>query len=191
MLGNRGTLMLMNIKLRIVVLAVLGCGLAIHYSSPKAHAHVIISDQTKKVGAVLHITPNDDPVAGQFAGLSFDIKSDEDISNWAVQLKVLRPDDKQDVVDTYTTVNNVYGEYTFRGRGVYGLQLEIKPKFSINPPTRFVYYFKINRAVTGKGLAVKPPFWAQAGILVSLWVIAVLTTLVYKYRRQIINLSHY
>lgn len=57
----------------IYLVALVGV-LTIMSFSQKAYAHVLVSDESNTVGAVLHITPDDDPIAGESAHIFFDVQ---------------------------------------------------------------------------------------------------------------------
>lgn len=154
-----------------------------------AAAHGLIADETGKIGAILHIAPDDDPVAGQISGLGFDVHTPEDISNWAIKLSVNRPGGKTDEVPVTAKVRSIHGEYTFAGRGVYELDLSLKPKSGDVPATVFKYSLRVTRGVTGQSEAVPAPLWAQAGCLIAVWGLMVLVIVAYNRRQKISKTS--
>lgn len=58
-------------KLHFICLIVLG----VLILPASVSAHVLITDKNNQIGSVLHITPDDDPIAGQPSALYFDIES--------------------------------------------------------------------------------------------------------------------
>jgi hypothetical protein len=154
-----------------------------------ATAHVLITDETGKVGAIVHIAPDDDPVAGQISGLGFDVHTPDDISNWSINLSVKRPGGKIDEVPTSAKIRSVHGEYTFAGRGVYELELSLKPKSGETAATVFKYDLRISRGVTGQSEAVPAPFWAQAACLIAVWALMALAIIGYNRRHKIAKTS--
>lgn len=177
-------------KLHSIILLVCSAILGLVLFFPEsAAAHVLISDETGKVGAILHIAPDDDPVAGQISGLGFDVHIPEDISNWAINLSVKRPGGKIDEIPAAAKIRSIHGEYTFTGRGVYEVELSLKPKSGDVPAVVFKYSLRVNRGVTGQSEAVPAPLWAQAGCLIAVWGLMVLAIIAHNHRQMISKTS--
>ena len=114
----------------------------------KALAHVLISDDTKSIGAVLHVVPDDDPIAGQQSNLYFDIQTQ----------KINKDTAKLTITDTAASEaanvpikvdsNSVTADYTFPVQGVYRLSLTV----SSDKTYTFNYSQRVSRGVTGSAL---------------------------------------
>ena len=88
-------------------------------------AHVLISDNTKSIGTVLHIVPDDNPVAGEQARLYFDIQTQEiDKESAVLIIKNVQNNEVSDVAVNVSD-SSVSANYTFPTQGVYALSLTI------------------------------------------------------------------
>lgn len=108
------------------LLAVVVIAFATFFVSHDAKAHVLVTDQTGKNGAILHIVPDDDPIAGKEATLFFDTQNNllEDTSK--VSLTISRDGSGESVsVETKVDGSLVSVNYTFSTQGVYQLRYEI------------------------------------------------------------------
>lgn len=135
----------MSKRILIGLLLLVGCTLLL---PQKVLAHVLISDDTKSIGAVLHIVPDDDPIAGQQANLFFDIQTQ----------KINKDTAKLTITDTATSEaanvpvkvndNTVTADYTFPVQGVYRLSLTV----SSDKTYSFNYSQRVSRGVMGSAL---------------------------------------
>ena len=90
-----------------------------------AFAHVLISDSTNSIGAVLHIAPDDDPVAGEQARLYFDIQAQEiEKESTVLTVKNVQTNEINTVVVDAGS-SSISANYTFATQGVYVLSLSI------------------------------------------------------------------
>lgn len=116
--------------------------------SKPAFAHVLISDNTKTVGAVLHVVPDDDPIAGQQSNLYFDIQSQKiNEKNTKLTITNLTTDDVADV-PVKVEGSSVNADYIFPSQGVYQLVLTA----SSDKAYTFNYSQRVSRGVTGSAL---------------------------------------
>lgn len=93
-----------------------------------AQAHVLLTDGS--IGAVLHIDPADDPIAGQPATFFYDFKDKEekfDISRCECQVSITK--DKVNLITDFLIPTQTGGSfnYTFPEKGVYTVILTGKP----------------------------------------------------------------
>ena len=101
-----------------------GCLTFISHNKP-AMAHVVESDQS--IGAVLHIDPDDDPIAGEVSTFFFDIKDKTgrfQENNCLCKLRI-----QQDGQTLYEELFNQPGggTYTFPSRGIYAVSAVGEP----------------------------------------------------------------
>lgn len=113
-----------------------------------ASAHVLISDDTKSIGAVLHVVPDDDPIAGQQSNLFFDIQTQK-INKATAKLTVANTATSEAViVPIKVDSDSVTADYTFPVQGVYKLSLTV----SSDKAYTFNYSQRVSRGVTGSAL---------------------------------------
>ena len=94
----------------------------------KASAHVLISDTSRHVGAVLHITPDDDPVAGEPSGLFFDIQNtDVSHDNYSFSLTITNTEGEQALVPIIVSGTTVSASYVFPSQAAYTILLKAEP----------------------------------------------------------------
>ncbi len=113
-----------------------------------ASAHVLISDDTKSIGAVLHVVPDDDPIAGQPSNLFFDIQT-QNINKDTAKL-IITDTTASEAVNVPIKVgsNSVTADYTFPAQGVYRLSLTV----SSDKAYTFNYSQRVSQGVTGSAL---------------------------------------
>ncbi|MGI9027827.1 MAG: hypothetical protein ACR2FM_03235 [Candidatus Saccharimonadales bacterium] len=113
----------MNPLLAIIIAS---AGIISAVSAAPASAHVLESQDT--IGAVLHIDPDDDPVAGESTGIYFEFK--DKTNRFKVQdcnCKLVVQQDNQTIYDqSFGQVAG--GEFTFPERGVYVVKAIGSPK---------------------------------------------------------------
>src|SRR5690606_15978623 len=106
---------------RIVVAAMASILFALILAG-SSYAHVLVRDTSGSKGAILHIIPDDDPIAGKKATLYFDAQDvfDDDVRTG---LSITRDDNGEAVVvETKRDGSLVTAEYIFPARGVYNLR---------------------------------------------------------------------
>lgn len=113
-----------------------------------AFAHVLISDDTRSVGAVLHVVPDDDPIAGQPSNLFFDIQT-QNINKDTAKLTITDTVTNEAISAPIEVDNNsVTADYTFPVQGVYRLSLTV----SSDKNYTFNYSQRVSRGLTGSAL---------------------------------------
>ncbi len=145
----------MSKKLLILPLLLVG----MLFSPLQASAHVLISDETKSIGTVLHVIPDDDPVAGQTANLFFDVQTGN-INNaklWITNTAT----GKTDTVPIKIDKNSVTADYTFPAQGAYTLILTVISDKAYT----FTYAQRVSRGVTDNALD-KPTYPLASAALV-------------------------
>lgn len=110
----------------VVAWIILSCACVVILAN-HANAHVLIANERDSIGAVLHITPDDDPIAGKSTHIFYDIQNKSfDAGKYEAVLTVRdtatgqESDVQMDIKGSY-----VSGEYTFKTQGVYQLVLEV------------------------------------------------------------------
>lgn len=151
-------------------------------SSP-AYAHVLITDQTGTNGAILHIVPDDDPVAGQEATLFLDVQSEPvDSPNAQVKLTVKDEEGRESTVDPQVNGSLITARYTFPAQGMYELTYVIDTSDNS-------YSFQDTRRVT-RGVAPgkmdqSNHAWAEASLVAGSLGLATLFIVAFNRRRDI------
>jgi methionine-rich copper-binding protein CopC len=166
-------------KKLLVFVATLACSVLL---AQNASAHVLVMDDTKTHGAVLHIIPDDDPVAGEKASLYFDMQDELARAAKSISLTVRNDVQEQDTVAVKKEGSLVTADYMFPSQGVY----EIKYTVETN---RGSYYFtqaqRVARGVVTHA-TLPPTFaWAQALLIASIVSFAVLGIFALNHRRAI------
>lgn len=106
----------------IAVITVLATAMALLLFQPVS-AHVLVTDTTKSKGAIIHIIPDDDPIAGQASTLYFDMQDQlAKATDVSVQLVVTDSDGTRATVPMKVSGSLAYAEYTFPAQGVYQLR---------------------------------------------------------------------
>lgn len=165
------------------------CLFAACMNDAQANAHVLIADERDRVGAVLHITPDDDPIAGKSAHIFYDIQDESyDTGAYKATLEiedvVARESDEvaMDVQGSY-----VSGEYTFDTQGVYELTLLIR---HADRTDRFVVTQRVSRGTPANVQATKTRYdWAESLLVVSASGIVTLGIVILSRSRSILSQS--
>lgn len=95
----------------------------------EARAHVLIRDKSGQYGAVLHISPADDPVVGERATIFFDFAgSNVDLNNYNFNLEISSPSGQESAEVIYEESSGLRASYIFPRTGVYNLHLRAESK---------------------------------------------------------------
>ncbi len=150
-----------------------------------AMAHVLVKDKTGTKGAILHIQPDDDPIAGEQATLYFDTQSKNDsrvvatITNDASRTaETLAP------VQTDGSLATIL--YTFPTQGTYILQFNIT---TASNSYTFVAHKRISRGATANTDTTQTYFWTEALMLGSSIGLLFLAILLIQRRKEIAQRS--
>lgn len=127
------------------VVAVFIAGLAGLLLAQGAMAHVFIRDQAGSMGAILHITPDDDPIAGRKATLLLDIQDITLDNTSTAVLSVERVGHSESaLVPAKIDGALIVTDYVFPSQGVYQLRYDITSQGSVYA---FEYITRIARGV--------------------------------------------
>jgi hypothetical protein len=149
--------------------------------SNPVQAHVLITNDAKSVGAVLHIVPDDDPVAGKEAQLYFDIQSEnKTIKN--AQLTIMNPttSSKNDV-PVVIEGSTVTSTYIFPTQGLYELRLNTESEGK----NTFTYSQRVSRGVADGGVEQSTNTLASIALISSSILLLVVLILVFNNRKAI------
>lgn len=163
----------------IVVLCALVCIIV----APSVQAHVLIADDQNRVGAVLHITPDDDPIAGELSSIFFDIQNNavSDKSH-SFTLTVL-PDNGERVYVPITPAGSmVSAAYAFPSQGLYELILLAEPLDTSTKSLSFRQSQWVSRGEVVKAPLQYTHIWAEVGLVASVCSLLVIGIIVFNKR---------
>ncbi|MEO5949955.1 MAG: hypothetical protein ABIQ04_00750 [Candidatus Saccharimonadales bacterium] len=164
----------------ILISLLLFVGLSTVLSKP-VFAHVLISDDTKTVGAVLHVVPDDDPIAGQQANLYFDIQTKKlNEKNTKLTITNLTTDEKA-VIPIQVDNSSVNANYIFPVQGTYQLTLMA----SSDKVYTFNYSQRISRGATGSALDRPTYPLATIALIFSATLLLFLLIIMFNHRKEI------
>lgn len=127
----------------------------------QASAHVLITDTTKTKGAILHINPDDDPIAGQPASFFFDMQ-DQDITEVTLTINSTTSESKS--VPLQISGSLATAEYIFPSQGAYDMTFAVQ---TVNSSYTFNYSQRVSRGISS-GALDKPSYaWAEMLLLAS------------------------
>lgn len=171
---------------RTVLFMLIGIGLLV---PTRASAHVLLSDQYKQSGAVLHINPDDDPVAGEPSGLFFDIQ-DKAVNQENYSFSLSIEQDTQRILAPITIQDSgIYASYTFPAQGVYKIILSAEPVNIANKPLVFVHTQRISRGIQSGAAIQKTHLWAEIGVIAGLSGFMVLGIIIFNRRKALAEYS--
>lgn len=143
-----------------------------------SEAHVLMMDDTNTIGGVLHINPDDDPVAGESAHLFLDPQIDKRTVD-SMQLTVR--DTNGDEVAVDRSFN-----YVFPTQGVYELVFAVN---SAGSNYIFTHTQLVTRGVTTGALDSPSHAWAEITLLMSGIGITLLVVIGFNFRKEIARQS--
>lgn len=158
----------------LIVLAV--CSMAV---APPALAHVLIMDDTGTKGAILHITPDDNPIAGEPAALYLDI---QDGAKSSANLTVEDTNGTAETVEARVDGSLAVFAYTFPAQGVYRLTFRVGMDAQAYS---FSHTQRVSRGITASALQPPRYVWAEAVLFTSGVGIVVLGTIIFNRRKSI------
>ena len=136
-------------------------------------AHVLVTDGSKTQGAILHIIPDDDPVAGERATLYFDMQNKLGGRAKRVTLSIVNTQGVKDEVDVTRSGTLATASYTFATQGVYDLTYTVN-----TDETDYVFQQsqRVTRGVAANTMNTPQYAWAEMlliGGAVSLGILAI------------------
>lgn len=157
-----------------------------------AQAHVLLRDDTVNIGAVLHIKPDDNPIAGEISELYFDIQdknSSVRIPYSGYDLIVTDEANQSTTVATEVSDSTVIAKYNFPTQGLYRLELKSKAQYDQFQKVSMQDSLRVERGVVGGAAVVKDVSWAQTGLVIGLAGIGVLLLVAWNNRVTIARQS--
>jgi hypothetical protein len=174
-------------------LVVVGYSLAVMlavstFASGVAMAHVLVVDTTGKVGAVLHVTPDDDPIAGATTGIYYEVQTKESLEKSIINLTIKSDTGSiQESIPVSTHGRTIASAFDFPIRGLYYIDLTITPQDSA--PIIFHTSERVTQGISGASAANPVPVWANAGLILSVWSLFLLSIAGFRHRKQIVKQS--
>lgn len=158
-----------------------------------AQAHVLIPDNTEKIGAILHLSPDDDPVARKLTGIHFEVQASIDLKKSAANMVVESGDGGiKETIPAVTDGTAVFAQVVFPLPGLYYVTLVIDPPGS-NPassqPRTFRTAVQVTRIANGTKVTPHVPEWAKVGLVLTQWLMAALVLIIIGRRKRIIKQS--
>jgi hypothetical protein len=172
----------------------MGCSFALlalaTFNAPVARAHVLITDTAKQVGAILHVQPDDDPIAGESSNLFFDIQSEALATGNYTAILTIR-DDKGQRSDVPAKIagNTITAVYTFASQGVYRMELVTKTNDTKGTGRTFDYVQRVSRGVEASPLQQPQYDWAELLMVGAVVAAIVLVILAVNNRKAIATSS--
>jgi hypothetical protein len=147
----------------------------------QASAHVLVMDSTNTQGAILHIIPDDDPVAGEVSQLYFDMQQTNDTVR-EVRLVIRDEAGAESSVDTTVKGALVTASYIFPAQGAYEIRYTV-----IEDRNEYVFTQaqRVSRGIVSSALNTPNYSWAQALLIASGVGLVILGILVWNHRKDI------
>lgn len=151
-------------------------------------AHVLVMDEAGKQGAIMHIMPDDDPVAGEEAIIYFDRQGADAASDALVTLTI--HDDKGAATEVPTETTNALttAQFTFPKQGVYEIKFTVKES---SDELIFTQSQRVTRGVADSGGATQSYMWAESLLVVCSIALLVLGIIFFNRRQEIKNYSKF
>ena len=153
------------------------------FISRPVQAHVLIVDDSKTKGAILHINPNDSPVAGETAALIFDTENNVIHKNSQVTLRIKDQTGSTKQINMTVDKTMAVAEYTFPSQGVYDLSFSIKADNA--EAITFHYTQRVSRGTANRDVDQPNYEWAKILLLGSGLSIVVLAIVAFNNRHHI------
>ncbi len=146
-------------------------------------AHVLVTDEEKSTGAILHVIPDDDPIAGKKSTLFFDIQ-DKIVESDSTVILTITPQrgGESEFVKTAIDGSLVTAEYVFPNQGAYEI------RYTVQTDDRdyvFVNSMRVSRGVTLDEIDTSRYVWAE-GIVFACGAITALCIIIAWNRRSAI-----
>ncbi len=157
----------------------------ISFSRP-AEAHMMLKDTVSGKGAILHINPDDDPVAGERTSFLFDVQDTSPFEEQSTA-RLTIVDEQHHEINVLARVkgNTVVADYTFPRQGLYTLTLDIQQ--GDKQTHRFTESQRVSRGVINFATVRNTPLWAGVGMMCTV-ITAIAVAIIAFDRRKIINI---
>lgn len=136
-----------------------------------AKAHVLVSDESNTKAAILHITPDDNPIAGSQSNIYFDVQKQLTENADNVKLSITDKNGNTEYISTKNDGSLVTASYVFPYQGVYKLNVIV---LSGEKTYRFTYSQRVDRGAYQNAQDRTSHTWAEILLIASLVSLAVL-----------------
>ncbi len=159
----------------------------------QSSAHVFFTNETGTSGVIMHLTPDDDPVAGELASMYFDIKDTKlSTETHNYRLYIIDASNMQTQASTNPIGSqSVSALYVFPVQGTYTLELRATPIYDANrleqKPVIFRYSQSVNRGITASALDEPRYAWAEVGFIFAFVILGVVIVAVFNRRKDMIR----
>lgn len=155
--------------------------------SETVSAHVLVTSESGQQAGILHIIPDDDPIAGRSSTLFFDTQNRLLNANNKVQLFVTGEDGKTDKITTKIKGSLVSADYIFPRQGAYQVN------YTIASNKRTYHFKEVVRVTRGE---LDTPYasryrWAEGLLIMSGALLLVLVIIFWNHRRGIARQSRF
>ncbi len=154
--------------------------------STTAQAHILITDNTKTYGSILHIIPDDDPIAGQESTLYFDMQNRLVNNNTRVVLTI--KDTRGNLASPAIKIDGTLAtaKHTFAVQGLYELVFAVR---SDAESYIFTHTQRVSRGIASSALDNPSYVWAEALIITTTTGLLLLLTTGIRHRHSIAKQS--
>lgn len=164
----------MNLMLRSFL-----CAIMIVVVAPvTAFAHVLVTDTSGSTGAIIHIVPDDDPVAGEQSSIFIDVQGGQQLTNPEFTIS---GQGAQSKIELSQSGNMLQANYTFPTQGVYRLTL-------VSDSKTFIYDHHVSRG-TASDQPTKRFIWAEIALIASVIALIALILIAINRRKVILAAS--
>lgn len=138
-------------------------------------AHVLVTNASGSTGAIIHIVPDDDPVAGEQSNIFIDVQSNQPLGNPVLTISRAGV---QSEVKLLQSGNMLQADYIFPVQGVYQLTIT-------SQAGTFSYAQHVSRGIDS-GNSRSRFVWAEISLVVSIVGLAVVALVAFNRRKEIL-----
>jgi hypothetical protein len=149
---------------KILILSLILC----IFLPSSASAHVLLQNSERTMGAVLHITPDDDPIAGESSNLVFDIQ-DQAVTNenYSFTLQIFDSLGAPQVIPTSINKTVISASHIFPTQGLYRIELRADPVETAKQPLTFTHSQLVSRGSSSVSNMFSKFALAEIGLIAS------------------------
>ena len=152
------------------------------FTPAAAQAHVLQRDSSGKIGALLHITPDDNPIAGEQSNIYIDLQPLPP-GELTVVLEITTAGGSSEAVAAELVGSGARAQHTFPAQGVYELRLTIT---SNSDTYALAFTQRVSRGV-GSADVQQTHSWAEAVLFVGAAAAIILAVLFFSHLPTILR----
>lgn len=174
-----------------IIAAILLAGLVL--LPTQVRAHVLVTDTSRQTGTVLHIAPDDDPIAGKSSHLFFELDNDKaSASSHVFKLFVTNTNTQEQLeVPLHAVKNTISATYTFPTQDTYRITLLAEPSLVGSTAYEFNHTQRVSRGTQAVAQASSPHSGAIFGVVASISILLVLGIIAFNKRKDILAYSKF